>query len=79
MVCNGQVDGWTDGWTDRWTEKVTYRGGTPPKKLLPKKVCTKLGSTKIIFIDRCTLIFQGTFYIRKSTSEQETEKLEFNQ
>ena len=31
------------------------------KTLLPKKVLTKLGSTEIIFIDRCALIFREPF------------------
>ena len=31
------------------------------KKLLTKKVRTKLGSIKIIFIDRCALIFREPF------------------
>ena len=33
------------------------------KKAISKKVRTKLGITKIIFIDRCALIFMQSFYI----------------
>ena len=33
------------------------------KIITKKKVHTKLGSTKIIFIDRCDLIFRELFYI----------------
>ena len=31
------------------------------KQIITKKVRTKLGSTRIIFIDRCALIFRETF------------------
>ena len=31
------------------------------KKLLPKKVCAKLGSTKMIFMEKCAIIFREPF------------------
>ena len=31
------------------------------KKIITKKVCNKLGSTNIILIDRCALIFREPF------------------
>ena len=41
------------------------------KQLLPKKVRTKLGSTEIIFIDRCAVIFREHFVQEKG---QENKK-----
>ena len=41
------------------------------KKIITKKVRTKLGSTKIIFIDRCALTFGEPFIYEKG---QENKK-----
>ena len=55
--------------------KNNYFQGCAPllgsKQLLPKKVSTKLGSTEIIFIDRCALIFREHFVQEKG---QENKK-----
>ena len=47
--------------------------------LLPKNVSTKLGSTKITFEDRCTLIIREPVTLQKRTREQEIVTSEFKQ
>ena len=47
--------------------------------LLPKNVSTKLGSTKITFEDRCTLITSEPFTLQKRTREQELVTSEFKE
>ena len=45
-------------------------------QILLKKVYTKSGSTKIIFIDRCALIFREPLIWEKRTREHEIEKFQ---
>ena len=47
--------------------------------LLPKNVSTKLGSTKITFEGRCTLIIREPVTLQKRTREQEIVTSEFKQ
>ena len=53
-------DGWTDGQIDAWTEKVTYRGGSPPRKtVLVLKISYDLLNLSLLF----HLTFSLTFRI----------------